>query len=201
MNNSAIQYLLQEWDATIANICRQDLTQLNSRRCFLKQIFVGSTAILFSNAVLANSNKLDSHTWKTFSAVHLHLFPSSDNEPDAQTINATAFLKSVIEWPDFDQSDKKFIIDGAGWLDGISNEKYQQSFYLLKSSEQKENVLRTIEKSKAGKRWLSLILLYLFESLLTDPVYGGNRDGKGWRWLEHQPGFPRPPASKRYFNL
>jgi gluconate 2-dehydrogenase gamma chain len=48
---------------------------------------------------------------------------------------------------------------------------------------------------------LSLLLYYIFEALLSDPVYGGNPGGIGWQWLEHQPGFPRPPADKIYGNL
>ena len=31
-----------------------------------------------------------------------------------------------------------------------------------------------------------------------DPVYGGNPDGIGWKWLMHPPGFPRPPKGKTY---
>jgi gluconate 2-dehydrogenase gamma chain len=52
-----------------------------------------------------------------------------------------------------------------------------------------------------GRAWLSLLLYYIFEALLSDPVYGGNPGEIGWRWLEHQPGFPRPPADKIYGSL
>jgi len=45
------------------------------------------------------------------------------------------------------------------------------------------------------------VLGYIFEALLVDPVYGGNPNGIGWKWLEHQPGLPRPTADKRYFLL
>ena len=40
--------------------------------------------------------------------------------------------------------------------------------------------------------------LYIFEALLSDPVYGGNPEGIGWRWLGHRPGFPRPNQRNRY---
>ena len=39
------------------------------------------------------------------------------------------------------------------------------------------------------------------EALLADPVYGGNFDQTGWRWLSHQPGFPRPSADKTWYRL
>ena len=62
-------------------------------------------------------------------------------------------------------------------------------------------MLRQIEQSNAGQNWLSLLLTYLLEALLADPVYGGNPDGIGWQWLEHQSGFPRPPADKTWYRL
>ena len=61
--------------------------------------------------------------------------------------------------------------------------------------------MRQIEQSRAGRNWLSLLLTYVLEALLADPVYGGNPDGIGWQWLEHQPGYPRPPADKSWYKL
>jgi len=69
------------------------------------------------------------------------------------------------------------------------------------TSQQREDVLRQIEQSQAGRNWLSLLLTYLPEALLADPVYGGNPDGIGWTWLEHQPGYPTPPADKSWYRL
>ncbi len=66
---------------------------------------------------------------------------------------------------------------------------------------QREALLRRIEQSRAGGNWLSLLLTYLLEALLADPVYGGNPDAIGWRWLEHQPGFPTPPADRTWYRL
>jgi len=45
------------------------------------------------------------------------------------------------------------------------------------------------------------LLTYLLEALLADPVYAGNPNGIGWKWLQHQPGFPRPTKNKKYFKL
>jgi gluconate 2-dehydrogenase gamma chain len=57
---------------------------------------------------------------------------------------------------------------------------------------QRDEVLRAIASSTAGDRWLNVIMSYVLEALLSDPVYGGNPQGIGWQWLQHQPGFPRP---------
>ena len=62
-------------------------------------------------------------------------------------------------------------------------------------------MLRRIAASPAGENWLSTLILYLMEALLTDPAYGGNPGGIGWRWLRHTPGYPRPTPDKTYPRL
>ena len=36
------------------------------------------------------------------------------------------------------------------------------------------------------------MLLYIFEALLSDPVYGANVNEAGWNWLGYAAGLPRP---------
>lgn len=195
-----IKQLLDDWDNSDKRFSASAI-DLSSRRDFLKQLIAGSTAVLFSQQLEANilSTKTDK-LWLTIKAVQLHLFPSSPDAPDAESINAAAYLQSILEWPGVDDEDKKFITDGVGWLNGVAEKTFGKRFELL-GDRDKEQVLRTIEKSQAGENWLSLIMLYLIEALLTDPVYGGNVNGQGWAWLQHQPGFPRPAKDTRYFNL
>lgn len=195
-----IKQLLDDWDDADKHYSTSAL-ELSSRRDFLKQVLAGTAAVLFSQQVQANESLTKSDpVWKTINAVQLHLFPASPDTPDANSINATAYLRSVLEWPGVDKGDKKFITDGVGWLNGVSEKLFKKRFEKL-SDKQKEKVLRSVEKSQAGENWISLILLYLIEALLTDPVYGGNVNGQGWAWLQHQPGFPHPTKDKRYFNL
>lgn len=61
--------------------------------------------------------------------------------------------------------------------------------------------MRGISASRAGNNWLNTLINYLYEAMLSPPSYGGNPNGIGWTWLEHQAGFPLPPAGKRYFEL
>lgn len=199
MNKNSLMDYLKGWDDSVSDIYLSGF-KAKSRRDFLKQLALGSTAIIFSNQVLANTKDLTDNIWLSFSVLHLHLFPIAQNSPNAKTINATAYLKSITEWPGVDESDKQFILNGIDWLDGVSIKSYNKPFRIL-SNKQRETVLRLVEKSEAGENWLSSILLYLMEALLTDPVYGGNANGVGWDWLEHQPGFPQPSANKRYFEL
>lgn len=138
--------------------------------------------------------------WKTIDSVQEHLFPADAHSPGARDIQALNFLQSMITAPDVEDFERQRIIDGAGWLNDLSMQIYQQKFINL-NEEKREKILRKIEQSRAGSRWLSLLMTYLIEALLSDPIYGGNKNGRGWKWLEHQPGFPTPPADKKYFQL
>ena len=138
--------------------------------------------------------------WKTIAAVQQHLFPSTEDSPGASDFQAIVYLRNTIENPAADGDDKVFIVNGVGWLNDLSRERYQRPFTAFDESE-RETVLRQIEQSQAGRNWLSLLLTYLLEALLADPVYGGNPGGMGWRWLEHQPGYPTPPEDKSWFKL
>lgn len=138
--------------------------------------------------------------WLTLSAVQQHLFPAETDAPGASDINALGYLQHMLQAPDMDEEYRDFIKQGVTWLNDIAKKQQSNAFIQLDES-QREQVLRSIENSRAGERWLSSLLSYLLEALLSDPVYGGNPDGVGWQWLEHQPGYPTPPKDKIYYKL
>jgi gluconate 2-dehydrogenase gamma chain len=143
--------------------------------------------------------------WLTLAAVQAHLLPGGDagpgsKAPSAAEIGALSYLRNALAAPDMDPQDGQFIRDGVGWLNEVAQEAHGRPYSQL-GAEPAEQVMRRIERSAAGERWLFLLLGYLLEALLADPVYGGNRDGRGWAWLEHRPGYPRPPADKLYYKL
>ncbi|VAW59565.1 hypothetical protein MNBD_GAMMA11-2033 [hydrothermal vent metagenome] len=147
-----------------------------------------------------NSYKDLKEPWLTIAEVQEHLFPADKTSPGAKDINALRFLRNMQQAPDSDTEEKDFIQKGVGWLNDLSVKNHQKVFRQL-SSKDRESVLRTIEGSRAGSRWLSLMMTSLIEALLSDPVYGGNQQAKGWKWLEHKPGFPTPTLDKVYFKL
>jgi gluconate 2-dehydrogenase gamma chain len=138
--------------------------------------------------------------WKTLNAVQQHLFPAGEDVPGAADIGALRYLRNAMENPDADGEDRIFIVNGVGWLNELTQDKYGQSFAQL-DGQRREAALRQIEQSRAGRNWLSLLLTYLLEALLADPVYGGNPHGIGWQWLAHQPGYPTPPPDKVWYRL
>jgi len=138
--------------------------------------------------------------WLSLAEVQEHLFPADNESPGARDINALRFLRNMLDTPDMDSEEKSFILQGVGWLNDLSVKNHKNPFVKL-NSDNKETVLRQIESSRAGSRWLSLVMGYLIEALLSDPVYGGNKDARGWKWLEHIPGFPTPTTTQVYFKI
>jgi gluconate 2-dehydrogenase gamma chain len=138
--------------------------------------------------------------WKTLDAVFEHLFPAVDGAPGARDIRVIPYMQTMFNAPDADPDDMIFTTRGVGWLNDLSQTDYQQPFFALDENT-REILLRKIESSQAGERWLSFLLTNLLEALLSDPVYGGNPHGIGWQWLQHQPGYPLPTAETLYYKL
>ncbi len=136
--------------------------------------------------------------WATLDAVLAHLFPAAPDAPGAVDIHALDYLYNALGHADGESRD--FIVQGAGWLDDLTQTDAHRPFVMLDEAA-REAALRKIEASDAGSRWLSLLLTYLLEALLADPVYGGNAGGAGWAWLEHRPGFPTPTPDKVWWRL
>lgn len=182
-----------------------------SRRDFLTRLgLLGSLAMTFPATLLAElraSNTagkqpdwINEHPWKTIAAVQEVLFPAGEDIPGASDIRAIVYLHNAIENPHADGEDKDFIFRGVGWLNDLTQERHQKN-YLQLSEQGREKIVHTIVQSRAGRNWVSLLLTYILEALTADPVYGGNPNGIGWQWLEHQPGFPTPPPEKTWDKL
>ena len=171
---------------------------LRSRRRFLLQAAGGSLALLFGSASRANPHSPDA--WQTLDAVLRHLFPSEPDAPGATEIHALAYLRRTTEDPFIDSDERAFIPRGAGWLDEVAQKAHARPFHTLNAAK-RESTLRFIAARPVGENWVSTLLVYVLEALLTAPAYGGNPNGIGWRWLRHTPGFPLPDADTLYWKL
>lgn len=166
----------------------------------------GATAIAALPIKAANNNQqklttlITTEPWLTLNAVLEHLLPVSASGPSAIDIQATQYLLNVVQLQPTEQEEVDFIYKGVGWLNGYTQSQVKKDFFQLKV-EDKETMLRAISKSRAGENWLSNLVNYIFEAMLSPPVYGGNPNGIGWQWLDHQPGFPLPKEGDRYYEL
>lgn len=203
--------LLRQWDQSLGQAGLDRLKINHQRRRFLHNSCKATAGLgllpslaLFSACEQTpqslQAGIIGDEPWATFAAVQQILFPDDGNGPSAADLNATAYLKFVIDAADTDKDDRAFILKGIDWLNQLSQTNSKKTF--IENERQQQNKLITqIAGSQSGERWLSFVLLYIFEALLTDPVYGANPGGIGWSWLEHTPGFPHPPANKIYTEL
>lgn len=159
---------------------------------------VSAKAQLSQNELLNTLIKTD--PWLTLDATLNQLLPSSATGPSASEIRATAYLHQVMTVQPTEQEEKDFILKGVGWLNGYANSEKSANFAQLSFTD-KEQLLRGISRSTAGQNWLNTLLGYIFQAMLSPASYGGNPNGIGWAWLEHQAGFPLPEKGQRYFEL
>jgi gluconate 2-dehydrogenase gamma chain len=176
--------------------------ELVSRRQFLQRMAGGTLAALFPLSVSGSEAPPldDVARWKILDAVQHHMLPSEPDAPGAGDLASLEYLRFVVSQEQRVKDEPVFMMQGAGWLEDIAKQLKNKSFTQLDEKD-REEVLRRIEQSEAGENWLALVLYYLIEGMLADPVYGSNRDQLGWQWLQHIPGFPRPPENKRYTEL
>lgn len=184
--------------------------QIDRRQFLLRTTAVLSALTITSIPVKAATTKTSAprlekaewrdDPWWTISEVQEHLLPTSEDSPGAKSIGSAAYLKQELASPRVPDEEKKLLLEGVDWLNDMAITTQKARFSALDHI-QREQVLRQIEQSSVGQKWLSLLIYYALEALLTDPIYGGNPDGSGWRWLDHHVGYPRPTEDKVYSKL
>jgi gluconate 2-dehydrogenase gamma chain len=138
--------------------------------------------------------------WEVLGQMLAHLLPGGAERPGAVDTGAIDYLRATLEHPAADRAWRERILDAAQALDAAARAQHGVAFTGL-DADQREVLLRAYEQRPGGQRVLAKLLDFLIESLLADPIYGGNREQRGWQWLQHPPGFPRPPASRRWYQL
>lgn len=134
---------------------------------------------------------------KVVQAVQLILFPKEGNGPSALEVNADKWIVYVLNDSREPQREKDFIVEHLDGLNELSQEIHNTSYDLL-GIDRQEDVLELFFEGKAPKRWGSRMLTLIFEALLLDPLYGVNPNNIGWKWLNHNPGAPRPNDENMY---
>ena len=150
-------------------------------------------------SALRNPDLLSEKEWKALLAVQDHLFPHEKNAPGAHDVNAAGFFQWVLADPLLDPNEIAFKKNGLTWIDEESSEMFEQSFFEL-SNKNKEETLRSLVEKSWGRSWVSVMLLHIFEALLSDPIYGGNTDKLGWDWLNYSAGIPEAVEGKTYLD-
>ncbi len=119
------------------------------------------------------------------------IFVKTSTMPSAKEFNAMQYLISNINHETFLSEDKNLLLQGA--VDFKNS--FPQYFKLKKNK--KLDFLQNIQNNNSyAQEWLSKIVYYAIEAMLSDPIYKGNKKKIGWSSINHKIGYPRP--KKRY---
>ncbi len=177
-----------------------------SRENFLKTLVLSGVALELpwlvgcesSSPIDFDTSPLSKEKYRTLSSVQEILFPSDDNGPGSQDINAGRYFLWVMNDPLYDVEIKKILQDNQTKFENVCEEANSVRFHELDQKSQESFLAEMIDKDSGIRTWCSRLLSLIFEALLLDPMYGGNTNKAGWDWLNHNPGQPRPNNSIRY---
>jgi gluconate 2-dehydrogenase gamma chain len=184
---------------TFKNIEQWDI----DRRKFLKSALIAGAAAQISlftscSRQLEKSNEyLTAEQSTILKDLLMIIFPDDANGPSADDINSFGYIMWVLGDNYRKPEDNEYIIEGIDWANETAFEIYNQKFVDL-DAETQEKLVALFVDLDWGKNWMSVMVTLVMESLLLDPLYGGNVDEQGWKWLDHVPGVPRPNEETRF---
>jgi gluconate 2-dehydrogenase gamma chain len=152
------------------------------RRNFLKA-GVLSSAVILTNAcnVLGVTTSRD-----TIKVVQNDLFPKAKE----LGIDTSSYISIVYRQHKIAQSDKDFLKNGVKWLNETAMQQHKLTYTKL-SAIKRQELLKNIVQTEWGSAWVDNMMRYIFEAMLGDPIYGGNQNQAGWKWLAFEGGKPR----------
>lgn len=160
-----------------------------NRRHFLATIFVGTGLSYFS----LNNQKVRAYSSEVqiMLSTAEHLYPTSSLGLGMKAYNLATYLVFVLQDQRILQEDRDYLLRGSGWIEEESVKMYKKSFLLCTKLE-KETLLQDIVSFEWGNNYINYLFSYIFEAMLSAPIYGSNLHAQGWKFLEHQAGFPQP---------
>jgi hypothetical protein len=154
-----------------------------SRRNFLHSSFLFSAVFVMDGCSLFGvTTPID-----TFGVLHRDLFPKAAS----LGIETADYMQLVFKHSHISKSDKEFLKNGVKWLNEEAVKIYKTEYVKL-PAQQRQRVLGSVAKTEWGESFLYDVMSYMFEAMLGDPIYGGNNNEAGWRWLRLSAGLPRP---------
>lgn len=167
-----------------------------ARRVFMGvSLTAGIGLLMFINAKKRSGTQLYTNNVQVLLRSAYHLFPHSALGPGARDLRISAYLSFVLKDERILKEEREYFLQGAAWLEESAYEQYDKSFLNL-DTVQKEELMQSVSRHRWGENFIYTSLGYIFEALLSAPVYGSNVNEIGWKWLEHNPGFPQPANQK-----
>jgi gluconate 2-dehydrogenase gamma chain len=144
---------------------------------------------------------LDKEQWAALEAACARIIPSEKGEPGAAEAAVVNYIDGQLSLSHFKFIQKIFFA-GLRKMDLLAKQLGSSGFAAL-SVEKQDQVLRRLERGvqlsrrRNSKRFFRLLLTFTIEGFLCDPVYGGNRELAGWRFIGFTPRPPRPTCPYR----
>jgi gluconate 2-dehydrogenase gamma chain len=114
------------------------------------------------------------------------IIPSSESAAGAKETEVFVYIKKMLNTSLF-SGHKQNAIRFAKKVESQSQVKYKKTFITLQT---KEKIL--ILKSQETQPFFKMYVTLCLEGYLSDPVYGGNKDGMGWQAVGFNMHHPRP---------
>jgi len=168
-----------------------------NRRNFLRSALVAGAASQIawftscSKQLEAANEYLTAEQSTILKSILMIIFPEDGNGPSAEDLNSFGYIMWILSDEYLPQEEKDFVIEGLDWANEQALAIYTEKFVDLEQ-QQHESLVELFVAHSYGKKWMNVMVNFTLESLLLDPIYGGNVNEAGWKWLEHVPGLPRP---------
>lgn len=159
------------------------MQKLVHRRKFLKLGFLSSAVFVMSGCELFSVTT----SRETIKVLQNDLFPKAKD----LGVNTANYISIVLRHTRINKEDKLFLKNGVKWLNETTVETYRKTYTKL-SKDERQSVLNAVAKTEWGESWIYNMMTYIFEAMLGDPIYGGNNNEAGWKWLAFNGGQPRP---------
>ncbi|AXH10942.1 hypothetical protein CP960_12020 [Malaciobacter halophilus] len=148
------------------------------------------TTSLFCTSISANTDTFfdtkDSLSWLIIKNVLEILFPKTQHMPSASEFGAIDYLLQNKNHKTFNKQDLHYLLQGA--------KDFNSSFpiFLKATIDKKNKIIKEVSQNSYGQSWLSFLIYYGLEAMLSDPIYGGNKNMLAYKALKFQAGQPRP---------
>lgn len=177
-----------------------------SRRKFVESLVLSGVAIQLpwlqscenSEAIPTDVSPFSKREFLDMRSVLWILFPDDGNGPGAEELKADHYILWVLRDKEADPEEIDFLVKNTQLFSSEIEKKEGKSFHELSKSNQNQLLKYLLKETDWCERWSSRLLTLILEALLLDPQYGVNPNEKGWLWLEHNPGYPRPKAAQLY---
>ena len=136
-----------------------------------------------------NSLVFTSQQRSTAAALFSTLFPADEIHPGAIDIGVLDYVENLLTG--YGQDLQENYWQGLDCLQTAAEGKFGKSFADCGHDEQQE-LVNLLEKGELDtcnpgqqREFMEMAVAHMQEGLFADPLYGGNRDKKGWKFLRH----------------